>query len=101
MRKKKLTGQQMLIYLLIKRYGGPSKVIAKLNKRVKNPLKKQNCVHWKDRGGVPLKYVYILAEIFDVSPYALNYSGLSKMINKEMSWAKVVATCKCLCSGGR
>lgn len=48
---------------------------------------------WIQRGVVPLKYVYRVADFLNCDPLALNYNDLAFMLNSKKTWKAVVASC--------
>lgn len=54
--------------------------------RQKLQISPSNLTNWWRRGYVPLDKVGEISHILKISPYLLNYSGMSILMNKKLSW---------------
>jgi hypothetical protein len=83
------TGAQLLLNLIWWRFGGP----AKLTKVHFPELHRQNWVNWRERGNVPLKLVYTIANRLKIPVWGLNYEELAVMMPDDIPpWRDVVAS---------
>lgn len=86
----------MLLRALVHAWGGPTKIARMAQEAGFEGFGIQNFVNWRQRGGVPLEYIPRLAELFDVSEYALNFGAVSMQKGPVVSFADAVKSCKVL-----
>lgn len=92
---KKLNAQQLVISELIKKNGGFSYVANRMAEITDKPFHKQGVSYWVNKGGVPLKYIHIVSDLWNVPPHALNFIGLQKSgVVPKKTWVQIVAECK-------
>lgn len=88
-----------LIDAILQHFGGeaPLRKLLVIKSKGKLIYKRQNIYNWRDRGIVPLEHCYKIADLLEISPYALNYEGvILSNGTARPDWPDVVRTCKFL-----
>lgn len=92
--KKQKDGQKAVIQALIKFRGGITRIAKESGDILGEPeFPIQNFVNWRNRKGIPLEYVFRLAEGFNISPYLLNYVGTTQVHGKGPAWSVLIRSC--------
>jgi hypothetical protein len=97
-RVERLDGQQVLLREVIHHFGGNLKLVELVQKKTgDDDFHYHNFVNWRNRRGVPLRYIAHVAKALDISEFALNYRDTSRATRTKIpSWESVVQSCKFL-----
>lgn len=93
--KKSKNSQRMLIYELIRHYGGLAKTTRKAAEILEDPdFSIQNFSNWRGRGWVTFEFAMRLAKGLGVNVYALNFKDATRILGPGPTWKKAVEDCK-------
>lgn len=93
--KKSKSGSRMLIYELVRYYGGLTKITQKAAEILDEPdFSIQNFSNWRGRGWVTFEFAMRLAKELGVNVYALNYKDATRILGPGPSWKQAVQDCK-------
>lgn len=89
--KKSRNSQRMLIHELIRHYSGLSAITRKAAVILGEPeFSIQNFSNWRNRGWVPLEFAQRLAKPLGVTPYALNFKDVTRVLGNGITWREAV-----------
>lgn len=93
--KKSKSGPRMLIYELIRFYGGLTKITQRAAQILQDPeFSIQNFSNWRGRGWVTFEFAMRLAKDLGVNVYSLNYKDATRILGPGPSWKQAVQDCK-------
>lgn len=96
--KKKLPkdAQHALLMEIVKTFDGPLGLSRYVTEKTEHYIHSPSISNYRQWGYVPLKHCFIMAKALRISPYLLNYKGISKFYHKSEDWEDLLKGVKFL-----